>query len=398
MNPHLASRATASHNAASNPAVRVVVLMTEAFASPGGIQLVNCNIARAISEHPGLQASIFSLCDGDADRRFTGDQRFQGFRGHSARLVMTVCRAFLTRRYDLLFITHRNLFPLALFWKAVTGRPYVLFGHGIEIWDRLSPLYRLALMGSQAVLTNSQFTRERLCAANGFPPARCQATGLSVRALAEHPDEGNRAADSLPGPCNRAGHWEAPPLLLTVGRVVRGEQYKGQDVVLRAMPRILQSFPNARYAIAGGGDDAPRLRRLAEETGVAAQVDFLGQVSEEEKNDLYRRATVFLMPSRGEGFGLVFLEAMGYRLPCIAGNGDAGREIVRNGVNGFTVDPGDPEAVAGAVLRLLGDPPLRTAMGEAGRRIRDSEYSFELFSRRLCAALENAAGRSTAID
>jgi glycosyltransferase involved in cell wall biosynthesis len=281
----------------------------------------------------------------------------------------------------LLFVTHRNLFPLALLWRAVTGRPYVLIGYGIEIWKRQAPLYRIALMGARTTLAISQFTKEQLCRSNGVPLERVQVIELCVQGMEQDPDGAPPS------------HSDGAPLLVTVGRVASGEQYKGQDTVIRAMPKILQSYPNARYAIAGGGDDLPRLRQLAREMDVEARVDFLGQISDREKNELYRRATVFLMPSRGEGFGLVFLEAMGYYLPCIAGNGDASREIVRDGINGLTVDPSDPEAVAAAVLRLFADPVLRATMGESGRRMRDSEYSFAAFSRRLCTALLHAVGR-----
>jgi phosphatidyl-myo-inositol dimannoside synthase len=381
-------------NRVANKPKRVAVLMTDAFATLGGVQAVNFNIARALGEHPGLEARIFSLYDSDSNAvalksasapgGLDGvESRFRGFRGSTIHFLISVCWTFLSWRSDLLFVTHRNLFPLALFWKTVTGRPYVLFGHGIEIWDRQAPLYRAALRGARTVLTNSQFTRKRLCFSNGIPMERTQLIELCVRTCEDSDCEGQVRK-------------EGPHLLLTVGRVARGEQYKGQDTVIRALPKILDAFPATRYAIAGSGNDLPRLRQLARETGVEGQVDFLGQISEPGKSDLYRRATIFIMPSRGEGFGLVFLEAMAYRLPCIAGNLDASREIVRDGVNGFTVDPGDSEAVAAAVLRLLSDPDLRTAMGEAGRQIRDREYSFDAFSNRLCNALLKAADRGRA--
>src|SRR5580658_7855226 len=164
----------------SRKPVRVAVLMTDALATLGGVQVVNFNIARALAQHPGLEARIFSLCDSDSDglalqggnesgRRDVAEQWFRGFGRNTTHFLIAVCWAFLTRRDDLLFVTHRNLFPLALFWKAVTGRPYVLFGHGIEIWDRQTLLYRTALRGARAVLTNSQFTRQRLCDSNGVP-------------------------------------------------------------------------------------------------------------------------------------------------------------------------------------------------------------------------------------
>jgi phosphatidylinositol alpha-1,6-mannosyltransferase len=356
--------------------LRVAILITEAFRTAGGVQLVNRSIAEVMAGHPRFTTEFFSVND---DPRTCGSSEmpFHAFDGRSVRFVLGVCGAFLTRRYDLLLVTHRNLLPLALFWKSVTGRPYVLFGHGIEIWPRQTPLYRFALHMADLVLTNSRFTRDRLCVSNGLPAERTEVVGLCV---------GN---PSEPASCGGSN----APLLLTVGRAAAGEAYKGQDTVIRALPQILGSFPSVRYVVAGGGDDLPRLRSLAQETRVDSSIDFLGPVSEEQKDGLYRSATIFVMPSRGEGFGLVFLEAMGYRLPCIAGNSDASVETVRDGINGFTVDPGDAEAVAGATLRLLGDPPLRVAMGHAGRAIKDAEFSCEAFSERLAGALDRAVAR-----
>jgi len=339
---------------------------------------VNRSIAEVMARHPGFTAEFFSVHDREGSVCGSGETPFHGFQGRLARFVLGASRAFLGRQYDLLLVTHRNLFPLALFWKAVTGRPYALFGHGIEIWPRQTPLYRLALHAADVVLTNSRFTRDRLCASNGIRPERTEVVGLCV----------GDPPDADPSPVSDA------PLLLTVGRAAAGEAYKGQDTVIRALPQILRSFSTVRYVVAGGGDDLQRLRSLAAETGVDSSVDFLGLISEEDKDRLYRRATIFVMPSRAEGFGLVFLEAMGYRLPCVAGNRDASGEIVRDGINGFTVDPGDPDAIAAVIVRLLGDPSLRAAMGRAGRSIRDAEFSFDAFSQRLGAALYRAVARA----
>lgn len=353
--------------------------MTDAFASTGGVQLVNRNLARALGSHPALEAEFFSLMDTGPDTRYVAASSFRGFGGSRRRFVAAVTRAFLSRRYATLLITHRNLFPLALFWNALVGRPYLLFAHGIEIWDRQRPWYRIPLRSAEKVLVNSHFTRDRMCLTNGLPAERTEVMPLCLDEV------------GMPGPIGPSDTG-GPPTLLTIARSNRKEGYKGQDTVIRAMPLILKRYPQARYILAGGGDDQPRLRELAGQLGVGGQVELLGQISDPERNELFRRATVFLMPSRGEGFGVVYLEAMNYHLPCIAGNGDGGREAVRDGINGFAVDPASPKTVAAAVERLLDDPGLREKMGAAGYRMCQTEFSFANFSRSLFKAVEQATG------
>lgn len=353
---------------------RIAVLITEAFATPGGVQLVNRNIARALAMHPSLQADFFSLNDSAGDERYLPASAFTGFaRNHSA-FLRGAGKAFLSRRYNTLLVTHRNLFPLVLLWKALGGGPYLLFAHGVEIWNRQSALYGMALGAAKTILTNSRFTRDRVCASNQLPPEQFQVLPLCL-------DDVEVADETAPPAAGDAIR------LLTVARSSKVEAYKGQDAVIRAMPQILRRFPGARYTLAGGGDDQPRLAALAAELGVANSVELLGRISTEERNNLFRQSTLFVMPSRGEGFGLAYLEAMHYRLPCIAGNGDGGREVVHDGVNGLTVDPGDPGAVGGAIERLLGDLPLRQRMGEAGYRMCHGEFSFASFSQSLYQAL-----------
>jgi phosphatidylinositol alpha-1,6-mannosyltransferase len=355
--------------------LRVAVLMTEAFGSHGGVQLVNRNVTKSLANHPRLEGEYFSLGDTAGDPQYTGGQVFHGYNGNRVALVTQASRAFLTRRYDLLFVTHRNLFPLALAWKAITKRPYLLFAHGVEIWDRQDGSYLKALRGADLLLANSQFTRAKVSLANDLPLERIGVIPLCADALAPVVDS----------------HFRIPEeqTLLTVGRTVR--QNKGQDVAICAMPRILAAFPNTRYIIAGGGRDLGRLRQMTRSLGVEQQVRFWGYVSDREKDELYRRATLFIMPSSGEGFGLVYLEAMQYGIPCVAGDGDGAREVVHDGINGLTVDPSSLDAVAAAVVRLLGDPALCESMGAAGRHLVDSRFSFPQFESMLCAILEQTA-------
>jgi len=184
-------------------------------------------------------------------------------------------------------------------------------------------------------------------------------------ALAERPPAGEPDAELLA----RAGRG----YLLIVGRLASGERYKGHDELLAAMPSLLASHPETRLVVAGDGDDRPRLEAAAAAHGLADRVLFAGFVGEATLAELYRRAAAFVMPSRGDGFGLVYLEAMRAGLPVVAARGGAAEEVVADGTTGLLVDPASPEELTAALSRLLADPPLAARLGAAGgRRARET--------------------------
>ena len=168
-------------------------------------------------------------------------------------------------------------------------------------------------------------------------------------------------------------------ILLTVGSV---SHRKGQDNVIRALPRILESFPNTVYLCAGvdlAGDEFAELARL---NGVRDSVRFLGPVGNDEIVELMNAADIFLMTSRHtgdefEGFGIAAVEAALCGTPSIV-TGDSGlREAIVEDVTGLTVPQNDPDTIADRVIRLLGDEVLRRAMGEAAREHASREQTWE---------------------
>jgi phosphatidylinositol alpha-1,6-mannosyltransferase len=174
------------------------------------------------------------------------------------------------------------------------------------------------------------------------------------------------------------------------------EQYKGHDVVLRALSSVIGNVANLTYVIVGGGDDRPRLELLARELGVANHVVFTGEIDDSELAALYQRSELFVLPARtvvgspnpkGEGFGIVFLEAMAFGKPVVGPRYGAPAEIIRDGQNGFLIDPEDPASVAEALSRLLADPDVAIAMGKAGRNYVRANYSYGAFREKLREAL-----------
>ena len=141
---------------------------------------------------------------------------------------------------------------------------------------------------------------------------------------------------------------------------------KNVEALLAAMTRLANRAAVLR--VVGTGPDLARLERCARELGLAERVEFLGHVDFARLAGEYRRADVFCLPSRQEGFGIVFLEAMAAGLPIVAARAAAVPEVVIDGETGILVGPDSPAELAGALDRLLSNPEERRRLGEAGRR------------------------------
>ncbi|MFL6237639.1 MAG: glycosyltransferase family 4 protein, partial [Thermoanaerobaculia bacterium] len=250
--------------------------------------------------------------------------------------------------------------------------PYLILLHGIEVWRPLAWDRRRALAGATAVVAVSAHTLER---ARPFAPGVDGASVLPL-ALEERRPEGAVDAALL----GRLGRG----FFLIVGRMDARERYKGHDQLLETLTGI----PEARLVVAGDGDDRPRLEAKASGLGMPDRVSFTGFTSEATLMELYRRCAAFAMPSRGEGFGLVYLEAMRAGRPVLAARGSAAGEIVVDGVTGLLVDPDDREELREALGRLLDYPGEAKRMGEAGFERWRKELSLEQFQERLSPLLE----------
>jgi glycosyltransferase involved in cell wall biosynthesis len=175
--------------------------------------------------------------------------------------------------------------------------------------------------------------------------------------------------------------------VLTVGRLISSEPGKGVDSVIQVLADLLKSFSDLFYVVVGEGDLRPALEKMARESPARDRILFLGKLTLEQLKHCYSRCDVFVMPSRQEGFGVVFLEAMALGKPVIAGCVGGATEIVKNGVTGFLVVPGDLEMLALRLTQLLEDEALRKELGDAGRKRVEENYSFDGYRTKLRAIL-----------
>jgi len=172
-------------------------------------------------------------------------------------------------------------------------------------------------------------------------------------------------------------------VILTVGRWLASERYKGMDTLITALPRLLPRWPELQLAIAGQGDDRQWLEELAQQNGVKRHVHFLTGLSYTQLATCYAACEIFALPSRGEGFGLVYLEAMARGKPVIGGAHGGAPEVIEDGVSGYLVQHGDALQLATSIETLLSDPALAREMGTRGRERVERDFRFSVFSKAL---------------
>jgi phosphatidylinositol alpha-1,6-mannosyltransferase len=250
--------------------------------------------------------------------------------------------------------------------------PYGVFLHGIESWRPWTPALASVVRSAGARLTNSEFTARRVAAANpGL--GDIDVCPLALAELPADPGERSRSLD-----------------VLMVGRLDAAERYKGHDEMIGVWRQVVDAVPRARLMIVGDGTDRARLEALARANGAGDRIVFTGFVHRAQLNTLYDHAALFALPSRGEGFGLVYLEAMAHRLPCLGSTLDAAGEIIVDGETGVLVDPDDGAGVARRLVELLQDAPRRARYGAAGRARLIARFHVDQFHRSVTAALERA--------
>lgn len=354
-------------------------LVTDAYGGEGGIALYGRDFLSAICSHPATRdvVAVARLAPHRPEPMPLRLHFETAGIGSKLRYAVTVARVLLSkRRLDLVVCGHINLLPLAAAAAAIARAPLLLVIYGIDAWrPRRRWLAKLLARRVDAVSAISEITLERFVSWSGMSRERC-----SVLPNAIHPQrygDGPKKEALL----ERYG-VRGRKVILTLGRLAESERYKGIDEVLEIMPRLLEKLPDAVYVIGGDGSDRARLQSKAASLGLNGHVIFTGYIAEEEKADHYRLADAFVMPSHGEGFGFVLLEAMACGTPVVGSRTDGGREALRDGALGRLVDPGNPGELVQAICDALHQPRAVPSGLE--------HFAYARFEQRCHRALERA--------
>ncbi|MEA3278431.1 MAG: glycosyltransferase family 4 protein [Pseudomonadota bacterium] len=297
----------------------------------------------------------------------------------------------------------RGVVLYALTWKLARvvrfvarrlGWRLVVFVHGLEVTRWRRGAKHAAMMGvfraADLCLGVSRFSADLLVDA-GVPAQRVRVLNNGVDTGVFYPVTSGSGLERVRELRQRLG-LEDQVIVLTLARVI---ERKGQDSVIRALARLRESQPenakSARYVIAGRGPEkeVQRLRELAEGLGVSDSVVFWGFVPAEDIRVFYNACDLYVMNSRVvsgedvEGFGITFLEAAACGKPVIGGRSGGVPDAIADGTTGYLVDPADVVELSDRLGRLIADPRLRTAMGEAGLRRAREQFSVQAVKDRL---------------
>lgn len=360
-----------------SPGPTVLALVTDAFGGRGGIAQYNRDLMSAWA----ATARIVALPRGGSATGSPSGANLRQLAPSPGRLAYAVRALWRARRDrpDVVFCGHLFMAPLALLAARASGARFVLQLHGIDAWDDPGRWRRRAAERADLVLSVSRFTRAAMLRWSDLPPER-------LRVLPNTVDPRFTPADRAAARALFALTDET--VLLSVGRLDARERYKGQDRIIGVLPDLLKHHPRLLYCIAGDGDDRPRLEALARERGVSGAVRFMGAVSDADLPDLYRAADLFALPSTGEGFGIVFLEAMACGTPALGLAVAGAPDALADGRLGLACGEDELlDALDGALARQAATPPSDAARRDLGDTV-TRLYGHDAFATRARALLQ----------
>lgn len=332
---------------------RIDVVSPDVWGSPGGIARVAVAVAAACRSF-GADVRVHALHD-QAGQKSDGAA---GYGGNRNKMSAAVVKAGL--QGSLVIFMHPNLAVLGpLFrWRS----KYVVVSHGVEVWSPLSRARAFAMRQAAAHWAVSANTKWYLEEVQALSPDRVRVVHNSLGPGAVLPQVAGRG-----------------DYLLVVSRLHPDDAYKGVDLVIEA---AAGRWP---VVIAGDGPDRPRLEAIALRLG--GNVTFLGRVDDMTLNAAFAGARAFVLPSAGEGFGLVYLEAMAHALPCVAAKAGGAPEVVLDGETGVVVPPRSVSSLAAAIERVWGE--AGEVMGRRGRERLERSFMFERYEHDVHQALSD---------
>ena len=359
--------------------MQLLLLLTDLFDAIGGIQTFNRCFVKALDdlslEHD-VDVKILVLNDIGGSALLSkyissNNIEYNFFAKNRSKFFIQALKQSINA--DQVILGHINFSLMALFMNLLnlSAKKYLIV-YGIEAWGRLAWLKLQGIKNINKILSISTYTKGLMKKYNNIINDKFIITPCTLDPFYSKKISKNEKIVLPKG-----------KIILSVTRLDSTERYKNIDLVIKAMPEVLNSVPDAYYVIVGEGIDRFRLELLARELGVRDNVIFAGFVSDDLLPLYYESCDVFVLPSEKEGFGIVFLEAMYFLKPCIGANAGGIPEVIEDEKTGFLIDPKNINSLSAKIIKLLQDNNLCYSIGKAGKERFESEFSFEAFKKRL---------------
>lgn len=346
---------------------KILFLTLRIFSATGGIEKVCRVVGKALYEtglKEGWQPVIYALHGKKKSAK--ANSYFPQLllaKFNSRRFAFVLRSVALGRKTETVIVSHINLLIVGYLIKFIKPSvKLVLLAHGIEVWKPFARWKKYMLRKCDLILPVSHFTKLKMQQLHGLAEEKFTVLNNCLDPFLERPLQKEKDATLL----LRYGLQPTDTILLTVARMADTELYKGYDKVIQSMAALIKDHPNLRYLLVGkyGELEKARLDILIAKHGLDHAVHFAGFVPDAELATYFNLADIFIMPSEKEGFGIVFIEAMFYGKPVIAGNKDGSVDALCNGELGLLVDSGSVEEITEAVKKILDSPEKYLADAE----------------------------------
>jgi len=312
-----------------------------------------------LSQRNRWNFELWSVYDSNSDlmSQYLPAENFSGSGANRINFVLkTIYKA---KKPNIIIISHINLAIIGLLIKALNPKCKVwLIAHGIEVWRPLSFLKRMFLRRCDKIICVSNFTKQQMISRHQTDPANCTVLNNAVDPFIKLPANFKKTAQLL----TRYHLTGNEPILFTLTRLASTEQYKGHDQVIQVINKLKLTFPGIKYILAGQYDhkEEIRIQKLITANKVDEEVILTGFIDESELADHFLLADLFVLPSKKEGFGIVFIEALACGLPVVCGNSDGSIDAICNGALGKAINPDDLSELEGAITDYLKAPLTAT--------------------------------------
>ncbi len=337
---------------------QILLVTLQTFSTTGGIQKMTRTLGHSlyhIAKNQQAKFSLWSLYDAPSSllTQYLPTENFIGF--NKARLTFIFKTLLAARHTQHLVLSHINLGVVGVLVKLLnpTCKVY-LIAHGIEVWRPLSKLQKLLLAKCTRILCVSAYTRQQIISRHQIANRRTTVLNNALDPCMPLPADFNK-----PAYLNERYQLNAhDQIIFTLTRLASTEQYKGYEQVIKAVAELKDDYPRLKYILAGPYDavEYRRIQQLIQHYRAEQHMMVIGFVPDHELTDHFLLADLFVLPSKKEGFGLVFIEALACGLPVISGNADGSVDAIKHGELGQSVAPEDTEALKEAITRQLAEP------------------------------------------